>query len=218
MLSYTRPDAAPAVFHDAAGSVIEYGNRWGGESPPEESYSVISNPERFEPLHAVAEALIDALIADYDVSVVDDVAAASDLMHPRDDVVRAVRLTPADAAAAPLTFVLTSLPSVLVHAGLLQDFFYPVCTCDACDEDVERIADQLEWEIETIVTGGFSEYVHPDVVSFRLTGPDGSRSGSGRMNGPASARLIAAERRLAAIDGWTAWRHRSERRVREEKS
>ena len=205
MRSYRRPVFSAVVFRDADGAVIDYGHRWGSGSPPEDSYSVTSNLERFRPLHAVAEALIDALVADHEVSVEDDVSLASELMHPRDDVVRAVRVAPSDPAAAPLTFVFTGHPSVLIHAGLMQDFLYPVCTCDACDEDPERIADQMEWEVQAIVTGGFSESVHSDAVSFRLVGEDGTRSGSERMNGPASGRLLDARRRLAGVDRWTAW-------------
>ncbi|WP_424980865.1 DUF6226 family protein [Microbacterium sp. S308A+] len=35
---------------------MSYGSRWGG-SPPEDSYSVETNLERFAPLHTVADAL-----------------------------------------------------------------------------------------------------------------------------------------------------------------
>lgn len=40
---------------DTDGQVIDYGNRWGGGSPPEDGYSVETHPERFAPL-PVAEA------------------------------------------------------------------------------------------------------------------------------------------------------------------
>ncbi len=205
MDAYCRPAIEPVVFRDAAGSVIDYGNRWGGESPPEDSYSVLSNLERFRPLHAIAEALIDALVADYDVVVEDDVSLASDLMHPRDDVVRAVRVTPADPVAAPLTFVLTDHPSVLIHAGLLHDFFYPTCDCDACDENWERAADSMEWDVGAVVDGGYSESADDVAVAFRLVGSDGSRSGTGRGVDVAADRLAEAAPRLAALRGWAAW-------------
>lgn len=219
MSSYRRPEIEPVVFRDADGVVIEYGNRWGGESPPEDSYSVLSNVERFRPLHAVADALVDALVDDYDVRVEDDASVASDLMHTRDDVERAVRLTPADPAAAALTFVFTSLPSVLVHAGLLNDFLYPVCLCDACDEDWERIAEAMEGEITAIVEGGYSETADDEGISFRLVGASGSRSGWGRSSGPPSARLTDAVSRLAALEGWAAWSpHRDEPHRGEEHS
>ncbi|MGO1801716.1 MAG: DUF6226 family protein [Microbacteriaceae bacterium] len=204
MFSYCRPRIEPVVFRDAEGDVIEYGGRWRAE-PPTDSYSVTSNLERFRPLHAVADALIAALILDQDVIVEDDVDMASDLMHHRDDVVRAVRLSPIDSAAAPLTFVFTSFPSVLIHAGLMHDFFYPICGCDACDESWERMADSMEWDVAAIVAGGYSESADRASVSFRLVGENGTRSGSGRGEDAPADRLAAAEPRLVALDGWSAW-------------
>jgi len=205
MDSYRRPEIEPVVFRDDDGVVIEYGNRWGGESPPEDSYSVLSNVERFRPLHAISAALIDALVADYEVTVEDDVSLASDLMHPRDDVELVVRVTPADPVAAPLTFVFTSHPSVVIHAGLLHDFLYPVCTCDACDEDWERIADEMEWDVQTVVTGGYEERAGRSGVEFRLADERGMRGGSGRSQDIPRARLDAAVRTLSDIDVWKAW-------------
>ena len=37
------------------------GDRWGIEGPPEEAYSRVTNPERFQPLHAAATELLDRL-------------------------------------------------------------------------------------------------------------------------------------------------------------
>ncbi|GGD66436.1 DUF6226 family protein [Microbacterium murale] len=205
MDSYRRPRIEPVEFRDADGVVIDYGNRWGGESPPEDSYSVLSNVERFRPLHRVAAALIDALVAVYEVTVEDDVSLASDLMHPRGDVERAVRVTPADPFAASLTFVFTSHPSAMIHAGLLHDFLYPVCTCDACDEDWERIADRMEWDVQTVVAGGYEERAGRSGVGFRLADESGTRGGSGRSQDIPRARLDAAVRTLSGIDTWKVW-------------
>lgn len=54
---YLRPTIESPIFLDAEGQVIDYGNRWGG-SPPEDTYSVDTHPERFAPIHAIADALI----------------------------------------------------------------------------------------------------------------------------------------------------------------
>lgn len=206
MDSYRRPMIEPVEFYDDDGAVIAYGDRWGSESPPSESYSVLSNVERLRPVHRVAEALIDALRTDYAATVEDDLAVASDLMHDRDDVIRAVRITPDDSTAAPLTFVFTSFPSVIVHAGVLHDFLYPVCGCDACDETWERQADSMEWDVQAVVEGGYEERAGRQGEGFRLSGADGSRSSSGRSQDVPRARLDAASRVLADIDGrWNAW-------------
>ena len=62
MDSYRRPVIAGAEFCDDDGVVIAYGDRWGADSPPTDSYSVLSNVERFRPLHQIAQALIDTLV------------------------------------------------------------------------------------------------------------------------------------------------------------
>lgn len=57
-------------------------------------------------------------------------------------------MTPAAADAAVLTFVFTDYPGVIVHAGLLHDFLYPVCGCDACDETWQSVAEDMEWNVQ----------------------------------------------------------------------
>lgn len=207
MDAYRRPAIEPVVFRDDDGAAIAYGERWGSESPPSDSYSVVSNAERFRPLRRIADALIAALADEYVVTVEDDLSAASDLMHDRDDVVRAVRITPDDPTSASLTFVCTSFPSVIVHAGLLHDFLYPVCGCDACDETWEHLADELEWDVRAVIDGGYSERAGANGEGFRLVGSDGSRSGSGGESST-QARTDAAARTLSTIDAWSAWQKR----------
>ena len=66
MSVYERPVWRDPVFRDAAGAIIEYGSRWGQDRPPPETYSVDSHPERFAPLHMVADALIDHFTQNFD--------------------------------------------------------------------------------------------------------------------------------------------------------
>lgn len=215
MGEYRRPAVAVAEFRDESGEVIAYGRRWNGVDPPAESYSETSHLERFRPLRAVAEALIAYLVEEYDVGVEDDPAAAMDLLHPRDDVVRAVRLVPADGAAAPLTFVFTSFPSVILHAGMMHDFLYPFCGCDACDEDWEHLATDLEWHVRAVVDGGYRERVEPSHalgIAFSLSAPDGgAHSGTARAD-DLPAEVVAAARAALPHDGaWAAWTRRAAR-------
>lgn len=51
---FVRPELTPRDYRDADGQAIDYGNRWGTGSPPENSYSVETHGERFEGLHEVA--------------------------------------------------------------------------------------------------------------------------------------------------------------------
>lgn len=157
MMGYQRPDFPNGTFRDASGEVIPYGRRWRGESPPEEAYRVSTHSERFAPLHAVAEALIEYLLRRYDAWSRDDPAVVADLMSGRDDIVRAVRITPAGDDAAPLTFAFTGYPGVVLHAGLLHDFHFPSCGCDACDESAAALADELEETVTAVTDGRYRE-------------------------------------------------------------
>lgn len=166
MTGYVRPRIEPLTFSDDEGAVIDYGKRWErfDGQPPEDRYEVETHLERFAPLHTVAEALIDHLAKTYDVSVEEGASVCADLRDPppsHEHVVRAVRLTPTDPLSAPITLVLTDYPSVLVQAGLLADFVHPTCGCDACDEEWESMAEQLEAHVLDVVAGGLREFVSP---------------------------------------------------------
>lgn len=113
------------------------------------------------PLHPVALTLIEWLQSTFDVDVEQTRSAAMDLINVPDDVVQTVRIVPRNPDAAPLAFVLTGFPTVHLHAGLLQDFHFPSCACDACDEDLTSTAEDLEWTVRTIVAGGYSERFSP---------------------------------------------------------
>lgn len=210
MSLYVRPAFDTPVFRDADGEVIAYGSRWE-DSPPADSYSVTSNPERFEPLHTVADALIAWLAESFDAEILDGLEAAGDLLHAHPHAVRAVRVTPRAVTAAPLTFVFTSFPGVLLHAGALWDSPFPVCGCDACDDDVERVVDDLEWTVQTVASGGFEEeYRQGDdlPIRHRLSAVGvGSRSGE-RVDDIDPDRRRAAIAMLASRDAWGPWPQR----------
>jgi hypothetical protein len=207
---YIRPPLPKQVYYDAAGAVIDYGNRWLGRSPPEEAYSLDSNRQRFAPLHTVADALIEHLRRSYAVTVSEATGFAGDLMHERDDVLRAARIIPASPDAAALTFVFTSYPSVIVHAGLLHDFPFPQCGCDACDESAETLAGELEWTVLAVVAGGYSERFSsgiPPRVGYEIANADGThRSSEGRPEDCPTDRLREAKERLRRLPGgWQPW-------------
>ncbi|TQL47074.1 hypothetical protein FB562_0120 [Homoserinimonas aerilata] len=208
MNPYRRPHIETRQFSDAAGQVIEYGNRWGADSPPDDSCSVTSNLERYLPLHTVAAALIEHLTAAYDVSVDDDLANGADILHERDDIIRAVRIVPRDPAAAPLTFVFTSFPSVIVHAGTLVDFLFPFCGCDACDTPWEYEVDELEWRVLAVVAGGLSERHSGREFGHTLEAVDGGARSGGEslIEQVAPERLAAAASVIDSVpDGWASW-------------
>jgi len=211
MPDYVRPALASQVFYDSTGAVIDYGNRWRGESPPEETYSVLTNPQRFEPIHAVADALIEHLATKYAVEVSEDVAFADDLLRQREEALRAVRVVPVDRNEAPLTFVFTSFPGVVLHAGLLHDFPFPDCGCDACDETAETAASELEELSLTIAADGMKEWVNPKSflsVGYEISSADGTKRRRGETGHGKDlfVRMQAAGEELKKLpDGWQPW-------------
>lgn len=208
MSSYVRPPIDAPVLRDVEGQIIDYGNRWSG-SPPEETYSVDTHPERFAPIHTVADAVIAYLGDTYDVELIEGEETAADLLHPAPDVVRAVRVQPNDSGCAALTFVFTSYPGIFLHAGLLHDFHYPVCGCDACDSTWNAEADDLEQQVLAVVTGHYREGIERGIrpwFEHSFTYPDGASSGRSRGQNVPAERLKAARPVLRRLtEGWAAW-------------
>lgn len=208
---YARPPLPTSTFYSATGEPLRYGRRWGADGPDPDTYGVDSHPERFAGLHDVARALIDHLAAVYDVDVDEDPAHAGELLREASDVRGAVRVTPRSSGAAPLTFVWTGYPGIMVHAGVLHDFPFPVCGCDACDETAETAADRLERLALAVAAGGYSERYpvgRRRWSEYAVTAVDGSgfESGQGEPGPVDPSRLEAAERRLRQVTGgWAAW-------------
>ncbi|MDV8148066.1 DUF6226 family protein [Arthrobacter sp. B10-11] len=208
---YVRPPLPAVTYYSAEGTRIPYGQQWGDGSPAPDSYGIDSHPERFAGLHRVALALIDHLAAVYDVEVHEGPALAAELLMEARDVLQAVRVTPRRSGAASLTFVLTGYPGVIVHAGVLHDFPFPVCGCDACDETAETTADRMERLVLTVAAGGYRERYPVGSQrwsEYALTAYDGSgsESGKGEPVPVASYRLDDAEVRLRDVPGaWRPW-------------
>jgi hypothetical protein len=196
------------VFADVDSEVIDYGHRWGSESPPSESYSVVSNLERFTPLHRIADALVDHLTAVYDVEVSTASADAAGVRHDPDRALRYVTLTPHDVDAAQVTIVYTAFPGVILSAGMLFQSSYPVCGCDACDESWDGLASDLESGILSIVAGLYREEAaagSPPTIGYQFGSIDADSYSASR--GPASDEDLDRLRSRGIIPPWSKqWR------------
>lgn len=211
---YVRPTFTEPTYRDEHGEPFTYGDRWGMAGPPEDTYSRDSHPERFAPLHDVADALVAHLVATYDVEAVRDDAALADVRRDVLPLLRAVRLVPAAADAAPLTVGWTDYPGVVVRAGALFEGWLPHCGCDACDETAATVAGQVEDLVLGVARGRLQETASAGAVGHRLDTDDGWSSSTGDGSHVAAARLREAERRLAALpDGWQPWPLRAGRRT-----
>jgi hypothetical protein len=205
---YERPALPVKVYLDEAGRPIPYGSRWLGMSPPEDAYSRTENLDRFEPLHTVARALIDWLIATFDVTVERNERVAADFGRQLRSLEAAVRITPRDPLAAPLTFGFTSFPGVVLHIGALVDSTFPACGCDACDDDMLWLVDQLEWTVWVVVTGGASERIDAKPngwFEYKLENDTQMESARRKLGEVSAERVEAARGILPASGQWSAW-------------
>jgi len=140
MPEYARPAVAALDFRDESGATIRYGSRWGGP-PPDDSYSRVSNPQRFAPVLTITDVLIEHLRIKYRAGV-----AVLDESSPRwvPTTTKLIGVTPDRPGAAPLLFRYTDFPGIEIWAGLRYSAAFPSCGCDACDETWESAAGDIE--------------------------------------------------------------------------
>ncbi|WP_308797422.1 DUF6226 family protein [Agromyces silvae] len=135
---------------------LEWAPRWT-DSPDADAYSRVTDPERFRVLQPFVLAVLADLEAEFNVRR----EPAGTFSGGAAEHVRwsdPVRLVPADAKAAPLTVAFTSFPGVLVRFGEATDVVLPFCGCDACDDLVQHLVEDLRFHVEALVTGGFAEW------------------------------------------------------------
>ena len=210
MLEYSRPGVKAPDVRDESGAVIRYGARWTG-LPPDDSYSRVSNPERFAPLQTIADALIEHLRAAYraDISALATSSAAP-------GTTKLIVVTPERINAAPLVFRFTDFPGVEIRAGVRFRAAFPACGCDACDETWEKVADDMEGLVLAVADGTFTEgIINPSdgkaTVEFgiRPFGRAGRSGATHRVEPEPELRADAA--RLDGLPGgcWQPWARKS---------
>ncbi|WP_147640417.1 DUF6226 family protein [Nesterenkonia massiliensis] len=211
MTTYHRPRLPDLDYPDPAGQPIRYGHRWDGQ-PPEDSYSVSTHPERFAPLHQVADALLEHLTSTYDVHLEQDSWFTREKPGEGTSTHRELRLTPSSPMSAPLRLAWTDFPGVVVQAGLVarlveQQQLFPVCGCDACDDDLEHLVQELEELVLAVAEGRFHERLLTNGWQWSLTTADGSGRSSESAEGLSADIRRAATQTLSALpDGrWQPW-------------
>lgn len=172
--------AADAARWGASSGVdaLEWVPRWGGESPPAESYSRVTDAGRFRVLQPFAMAVLDDLERAFAVER-HELNGLSGGTADHVDLERVVRLVPVDRAAGRLTVGLTSFPGVLLRFGEHTDLVLPPCGCDACDDLVQDLREALRFHVEALVAGGFAERGTADGAAWhRFVAHSGLSSGS----------------------------------------
>ena len=191
------------------------GDRWGSDGPPEEAYSRVTNPERFQPLHAAATELLDRLEREFAVERLegpdaDDELGRKSLARP------AIRLTPHDPQAAPIVVAFTEFPGLHVRFGSWRKEPFPGCGCDACDETADGSMEEMTELVEVVVTGGFRESVRVPLImergwqesEFRYNDSHGRfRSSRSRVSRSRALEMTGGERQVTLE--WKPWPRRN---------
>jgi hypothetical protein len=84
-----------------------------------------------------------------------------------------------------------------------------VCGCDACDDRVTNVAQELEWTVRTVVSDGYCERLDPwpgRWFEYRLDEPGvGRRSGRSRTKDVPDERVKSARTALPPAGRWLPW-------------
>ncbi|MDR2704046.1 MAG: DUF6226 family protein [Cellulomonadaceae bacterium] len=226
--TYQRPALPAEKYVDSSGNEFEYGKRyWAGhQDAPREAYSVVTHPDRFEPLWAIADELVAALVRDFDVDVSDDVAEAVAANGSADWFVRGVKVTPRSPDSAPITILWLYCPIaeqasggqglarqgcdvvnhfVRINAGSIYSVPYPDCGCDACDDSVAGFADAMEWAATALTTGWLTETSD----GYFLKDPTGYGQGSSGLGWkPWSPSSLTRRKKPNESITWQPWPRR----------
>jgi hypothetical protein len=170
--------------------------RWGSEGPPLDAYSRVTDPHRYAALGDVADELVADLVRRYDVEVDDEPVDG-----PRDT--SAVRLRPRSVDSADLVVVRTDF-GVRLRAGRWAEESFPSCGCDACDEDVVDVSDELREYVADVVGGRLEEELRRGLTGGELAMRRPLRSSSTSLS-RAQVRELGPPGRSA----WAAWPKRA---------
>lgn len=174
------------------------------EDPPPEAYHRVTNPERYASLHAVAERLLADLGREYDV-VREETNA---LPWPKAQIARpTVRLTPRGGAGAPIQVSFTAFPGLHVRVGRWYVEAFPRCGCDACDEALDRLLDDVRFLATCAATGHFREEEEAGGRVTTMFGP-----ADGRVKSQSGVPLAATPLCDAPSEAWEPWPRRPDAR------
>ena len=206
--------SGPGQIHSCAvgGSEMSRG-KWGRDGPPDEAYGRVTNPERYQPLHAAAVELLGWLEREFAVERRDGYDADDERWVAR-PLGTPTRLVPSHPQAAHITVVLTTFPGVYINFGSWFREAFPACGCDACDESPEELIKDMTRMVEAFVSSGFSERI--EVPRFwgdgrrtwelQFKDGSGSRALGGRIPRARALELTGGERSVTLE--WMPWPRR----------
>ena len=196
------------------------GSRWGPEGPPDEAYSRVTNPERFQPLHAEVLEIIGRLENNYEVVRTEGYGLDEEL-ESRLELARAsVRLKTSDVEAAPVVVTFSTFPSLYLRFGRWYKEPFPDCGCDACEETAEGEIERLKDIIDDVTAGRFREGIKcplipclgPGWIEEQRWSPDDGRAstksfGRSRVDALRAREMSGGRRSLDLY--WKPWPRRN---------
>lgn len=147
MTAYRRPTITAPLLLDDDGRPIPFGDRWGDDGPPESAHGTAEHRGRFAPLHDVADALVDWLVAERGAQ------ATPVEREPGPFGPVALRATRVDLDQVSVVVVWTGFPGVLLERPGADRTAFPPCGCDACDDRWEDLATHLEEQVLELAGG-----------------------------------------------------------------
>ena len=180
---------------------------WGGDGPPDDAYSRVTEPERFGPLHDWALEAVARLQSEYEVTL--DEADGMDAELERAPLSRpTIKLTPLQDSCAPITIAFTEFPVLGVRVGRWVTDFFPSCGCDACDEMPEEEFEMFTELLSDVVAGRFRESMRlqpgEDGWSSReFWSDEGGSSGGSRVPRAKAARILDGKAEI--VLAWQPW-------------
>ena len=163
------------------------------DQPDPEAYGRVTNPERFQAVVDAARGMIADLVKRYEVELTPGDLSV-DFPNWTGSIEELTRLRP--SSGAPLTFMITGFPGVVVRVGDWCVEGFPACGCDACNESPPEIVERLSDLVSAAVTGSYEEELTKRTLSYGRSGssPNERRLRRGewkRLGGPAKHRWPA---------------------------
>lgn len=141
------------------------------EQPDQEAYGRVTNPERYQIVVEAARDRIDDLTEAYQVKS-EAGEPKADFPEWADGSETVVRLQP--VRGAPLTFMVTDFPGVMVRVGEWGIHALPVCGCDACNESPKEVVERLNDLVDAAIEGTYEEQLTKRTLTYGYPSRRGS--------------------------------------------
>lgn len=170
------------------------------DQPDQEAYGRVTNPERFQDVVEAARSMIADLVKTYRVESTPGNWSV-DFPDWTGSANEVIRLRPSQGA--PLAFMFTEFPGVLVRVAEWCVEGFPACGCDACNESPREVVERLSELVDAAVEGRYEEELTKRTITYTVSGQSGSSSTERRL-----VRGGWKRHSVPAVHRWPAWPNR----------